>query len=364
MKGQKLATVAALLALPVSAIAAPSSAVARPHPKHHKPHHVGRPGHKAHTVSFYARVVSSSAHGLIVRTSAGKILSFTAKQIRPARMPKGHKHRRGRSHRFHTFDMQVSSGNVLVNIVGLQPGVMVQITETTDANGNVTITITLPPPSGQERASGVVTEVESDAFLLHAGDGSNLRLHMSTGALSNLDLQACGTVDVTYHQDAGILIADSVTKTGTHSSGDCAPRDHATGEITQVSADRLVINGDHGPVTLSVDPSSGLTDGFQVGDLVDVTYTHNGDGTLNATDLHFVEEDTSGHVTSVTTAVDGGSLTITDDNNGNSETFIANPHNGVQINARAFNGVSVGDQIELTYHQSAGQLVADTVTEQ
>src|SRR3979409_1972061 len=103
MKGYKLATGAALLALSVSAIAAPSIAVARSHPKHHKPHHVrrpghkvhtGQPGHKAHTVSFYARVVRSSPHGLIVRTSAGKTLSFSAKQIRPARMPKGHKHPR------------------------------------------------------------------------------------------------------------------------------------------------------------------------------------------------------------------------------------------------------------------------------
>jgi hypothetical protein len=35
----------------------------------------------------------------------------------------------------------------------------------------------------------------------------------------------------------------------------------------------------------------------------------------------------------------------------------------VQINAGAFSGVSVGDKIALNYHQSAGQLVADVVTE-
>jgi hypothetical protein len=258
----------------------------------------------------------------------------------------------------------VSSGNVVVNIVGLQPGVLVQITEATDANGNVTITITLPPPSGEESASGIVSEVNSGAFMIQAGDGSNLRLHMSDAALSNLNLQACDTVDVTYHQNAGILIADSVNTTGTATSGACTPTQDATGKITQVSADSLTINGDQGPVTFSVSPSSGLTAGYQVGDLVDVTYTQASDGTLNATNVQFVEEDTSGQVTSVTTSVSGGSLTITDDNSGQSETFHADPVNGVQINAHAFSGVSVGDQIELSYHQSAGQLVADTVTEQ
>jgi hypothetical protein len=364
--------VALLLALPAAAPAAASSAAGHKSANrtaHHRPaprqSQHARPKHRAHSVSFYARVVRSSARGLTVRTSAGKIVAFSARQIKRAGMPKRHKHRNGRAHGFQrAFDLQVSSGNVVVNILGLQPGVLVQITETTDADGNVTITITLPPPSGEESASGVVTELDSDAFLLQAGDGSQLRLHMSEGALSNLHLQTCDTVEVSYHQDAGILIADTVSNTGTSTSGDCTPTQDATGEITQVSADSLTINGEQGPVTFTVDPSSGLTGGYQVGDLVDVTYTQSSDGTLNATNVQFVEEDTSGPVTSVTTSAHGGSLTITDDNNGQSETFHADPANGVQINAHAFNGVSVGDQIELSYHQSAGQLVADTVTEQ
>jgi hypothetical protein len=361
MRRYKLATVAVLLALPASAIVAPSIAVARSSPKHHRSHHVTGGGHKAHTVSFYARIVRASANGLIVRGTDGKLLSFSSHQIRRAGMPPRHKHRKGRGHR--ALDIQVSSGNVVVNILGLQPGVLVQITETTDANGTVTITITLPPPSGQENASGLVTEIDSDGFMVRTGDASDLRFHMSADALSKLNLQACNTVDVSYHQDAGMLIADNVSITGTSTADDCAPTQDATGVITQVSANGLTVNGDQGPLTFSVDPSSGKTGGFQVGDLVDVTYTQNSDGTLQATDVQFVEEDTSGRVTSVTTSVNGGSLTITDDNSGQSETFIADPHNGVQINGHAFNGVSVGDQIEVTYHQSAGQLVADTVSE-
>jgi hypothetical protein len=360
MRRYKLATVAVLLAVPASAIAAPSIAVARSSPTHHRSHHVTGRGHKAHTVSFYARVVRASANGLIVRATDGKRLSFSSNQIRRAGMPPRHKHPKGRGHRVQrALDIQVSSGNVVVNILGLQPGVLVQITETTHANGTVTITITLPPQSGQQNASGLVTEIDSDGFMVRTGDAFDLRFHISADALSNLNLQACNTVDVSYHQDAGMLIADSVSITGTSTAGDCAPTQDATGVITQVSANGLTINGDQGPLTFSVDPSSGNTGGFQVGDLVDVTYTQNSDGTLQATDVQFVEQDTSGRVT----AVNGGSLTITDDNSGQSETFIADPHSGVQINAHAFNGVSVGDQIDVTYHQSAGHVVADTVSE-
>lgn len=387
MRFRKHASTGLLLALSVIVFATPSGALAKSHTRPHKPHRSSGAVHKTHTVSFYARVVRSSARGLVVRTSSGKLLSFSAKQLRRASTPKPTRRhpkptrrhpkpsrRHPKPSRRHpkahgkglrrASDIQVTAGSVVVNIIGLQPGALVQITETTDPDGNVTITITLPPPpppgSGPEVASGIVSELDSDAFDVQTSDGSDLRFNMAADSLSNLNLQTCDTVDVTYHQDAGILVADSVTVTGASVSGDCAPTQDATGEITQVSADGLTISADQGPLTFAVDPSTGITDGYQVGDLVDVTYTQNDDGSLTATDVQFVEEDTSGTVTAVTTNASGGSLTITDDNTGQSETFIPDP-NGVQINATAFTGVSVGDEVELTYHQSAGQLVADTV---
>ena len=64
----------------------------------------------------------------------------------------------------------------------------------------------------------------------------------------------------------------------------------------------------------------------------------------------------------MTTSQNGGNVTITDDDTGNPDTFVADPSNGVQINSDAFNGVQVGDEIDVCYHVSAGQLVADTVT--
>lgn len=338
--------------------AAASPAVAS---THGKPHHSGRV-HRARTMSFTAKVVRTSTRGLVVRTAQGRLLSFSAHQLRPAHISR---HHGGAAHAlFHAADLSLSTGNVVINLLGLQPGLTIQINETTDAQGNTTITITLPGSLGQETVSGVITDVNSDAMSLQIGDGTELRLHAAGDTLSNLNLQPCDEVSVTYHQDAGILVADSVTPTGASTSGDCAPSYDATGTITQVSADGITISTDQGSQSFSVDPSSGLTDGYQVGDLVDVTYAVSPDGSMTVSDVEFVEEETTGSVTSVTSAVHGGSLTITDDSTGHPDVFLADPATGVQINARAFNGILVGDSIDVTYHQSAGQLVADTVSEQ
>jgi hypothetical protein len=83
----------------------------------------------------------------------------------------------------------ISTGPVVINIVGLQPGVTVEITETIGSDGSITITITLPPGLGaQETASGVVTNVGDDTFEMTTGDGANLRLHMAADRLSALPI--------------------------------------------------------------------------------------------------------------------------------------------------------------------------------
>jgi hypothetical protein len=51
-------------------------------------------------------------------------------------------------------------------------------------------------------------------------------------------------------------------------------------------------------MTFGVD-SNDVTDGYQVGDVVDVTYVDNGDGTYTADDLEWVEQDSTGTVTDV-----------------------------------------------------------------
>jgi hypothetical protein len=318
--------------------------------------HVRGVSNKSRTVVFDARVVRSSSRGLSLMTADGKVVTFTAKQLK--RKPaKSTLRRRVLAHAADT-SVQINVGNVSINILGLQPGVTVQVTETTDSSGSVTVTITLPSPSqtsGQQQASGVVTEVGDDAFEMQLADGSDLRLHMSPDALAALSLSTCNTVSVSYHQDAGLLLADTVQVTGNSTTGDCTPTQDATGTIGQVSGQSLTLTTDQGSLTFTVTDSS-LTDGFQSGDVVDVTYVQNPDGSLTATDVQYVQQDATGTVT----AVNATSMTITDSNTGQPDTFAASP-NGVQVDGPSFQGVSVGDQVDVTYHTSAGQMVADSV---
>jgi len=353
MKVQRLAS-AAIIVLAAGAALGPASAVAHAKPRHRR-HHAAGQSHKARTTTFAAVVVRSSATELVVRTTAGKLLTFSSHQLtHPGKTKPVLAHKastRG-------AELQVSSGNVVVDLLGLQPGVKIVITETTSASGAVTITITLPPappastPPAELTATGVVTDVENDSFTVQQSDGSDLVLHMDDDTLSNLNLQSCDTVSVTYHQDAGILIADDVTDTGTSTTGDCAPSFDADGTITPSTDGNLV--------WFSADPSSGVTNGFQVGDVVDVTYTANAVGAFTATNVQFVEESASGQVTAVTAA----SLTISDDGTGQSQTFIADPDQGMQIDTDAFTGIPVGDEVSICFHESAGQLIADDVTDE
>ena len=311
-------------------------------------------GQKSWSVAFLGRVVKSSKHGLVLRLADGKKVTFSAKQVRHTRT----KSAKRQKHAARSASVRAGAANVTINIQGLQPGVMVLITETVEG-GNVTITISFPGKSdpvagGEQTASGTVTDVADDAFVLTTDDGSDLRLHMAARTLAHLGLGVCDTLDVSYHQDAGMLIADHVNPTGTSTTGDCADTSSdqdVVGTITQVSGDGLTVQTqDQGTMTFGVD-SNDVTDGYQVGDVVDVTYADNGDGTYTADDVEWVEQDSTGTVTDVS----DGSMTITDDQTGQPVTFVADPSEGV------FDGVAVGDQVDVTYHQSGGQQVAESV---
>ena len=151
MKRYILAIAAALLAFPASAVASASHGVvlsvdARHHAiqvvdsKHvvHLYHVRGRlprlhPGStvrfdrsgrvashlkslsgKSHTVVFYARVMDSSSHGLVLVTADGKMVSFAAKQIkrRPVRSRVGSRHG-VRAHTAST-DVQINSTDLFM----------------------------------------------------------------------------------------------------------------------------------------------------------------------------------------------------------------------------------------------------------
>ena len=301
------------------------------------------------SVSFYARVVRSSKRGVVLRLADGRTVNVSSKQLQ------GRSSKRSVS-RKHNVRAHAAAASITINIEGLEPGVTVLVSESVDEHGNLTITIALPGLSGglgSQSASGVVAEVDQDAFVVETADGSDLRLHMAVGALANLGLQVCDTVDVSYHQDAAILVADRVNDTGSSGSGDCAGQNSQdeVGTITAVSGNSVTVDTqDNGSMTFAVD-SSDITDGFQVGDLVDVTYADNGDGTYGASDVEYVEQDATGAVT----AVSDGSMTFTDSDSGQSVTVTADPAAGV------FDGVAVGDEVDVHYHQSGNQLVADEV---
>jgi hypothetical protein len=242
------------------------------------------------TVSFYGRVVRSSASGITLRLGDGGTVSFSSKQVSAVRKR-----------------VNATTGKSILNINGLAPGTIVLVTETI-ANGHATITVTLPAGSrGSRGGSG--------------GQGSD--------------------------QSASQPGSGDQSDNGDDTGGD------AVGTITQLSTTALTINVGGRSMTFSCDPADDLTDGFAPGDLVDVTYDTT-NGSLIASDVEYVESDAPGTVTAVNTS----SLTLTNSDTGQTQTIVADPAEDM------FDGVSVGDEVVVTYHQSAGQLIADVVDDE
>ena len=244
--------------------------------------HVKKTGRPFGTISFYAKVVRSGSRQVSLRLGDGSAFRLSSKQV---------------SKKAVAHAAAVSTSPVTIQVQGLQPGETVLISETVDAQGHWTITITLPSSSTTGGAGGT------------SGDGS----------------------------------------------GDASGDDQlAEGTISQVSDSRLAISTGSATLSFSVDPSAGLTDGFLVGDLVDVSYYQNPDGSLSADDVEYVEQDATGVVSTVADAT----LTLVDDATGQPDTFSADPAMGL------FDGVNPGDQVDVTYHQSATGNVADAVDDQ
>lgn len=247
---------------------------------------VKRTARASGTVAFYARVVRASSGKVRLRLTDGNTFNLSSRQV--SARPLAHEAAISR-----TAGSRDATAPVTVQIQGLTPGLTVLISETVNAQGHWTITITLPP---------------------------------------------------------------AATSVGTIESGNGPSDDDqvAEGTITQVSVSRVAIDTGSGLLAFSVDPGSGLTDGFEVGDSVDVTYAQNADGSLSADDVEYVEQDASGPVT----AVSDSGITVADPVSGNSYAITANPTLGL------FDGVLAGDQVDVTYHQSAAGLVADAVDDQ
>jgi hypothetical protein len=343
MNRLSFAVAAAMLALPASAAAAPTRGVVlsvnaghhtiqvvdgkhRAHayryrgslPKLHPGSRIsfGHRGHtinhvrvapgQARTVSFYGRVVRSNASGITLRLGGGGTVSFSSKQVSAVR-----KRINAQWHRWRSLSataLHATTGNTIVNINGLAPGTIVLITATI-ADGHTTITVTLPAGSQGSRGG-------------------------SGGQSGNQSASQTGS-------------GDQSDDNGDDTGGD------AVGTITQLSTTAVTINVGGRSMTFSCDPEDDLTDGFATGDLVDVTYDSS-NGSNQASDVEYVEADATGTVT----AVDTTSLTLTNSDTGQTQTIVADPAEDM------FDGVSVGDEVVVTYHQSAGQLIADVVDDE
>jgi len=224
---------------------------------------VGRVGR----VSFYGRVVKSTARGAVLRLADGSAFKLGA--------PRG-------AH---------AASTVTVNVQGLQPGQAVLVTIATDDQGNVAITIKLVSDAtnigdDEQQASGYVTDDGDGSFAIRANDGSGLRFLDPQGLLAAADASQCDTVDVSYHADGRRLVADGVRVTGQSTQGSCADQqgggDEVDGTVTAIADDGSSITVDPGdgsaPQTLPVDDPSAV-DGISVGDRVAVTLDDSGTAT-------------------------------------------------------------------------------------
>jgi len=233
-------------------------------------HVTGRVG----KLSFLGRVVRSSGHGAVVRLGDGSTLNVSG----------------GTPHAHHA---SASAASVTIDFQGLTPGQALLVTISTDAQGNVAITIRVLSSStnigdNELDVNGVITDDTGDGmFAIRADDGSGLRFSDPRRLLEAADASQCDTVEVGYHRDGSTLVADTLRVTGQSSDGACAGATDMTeidGVVTAIADDgsSLTVQPDDGsPVTTIPVSDSSVLDGIQVGDDVAVTL----DSTNTAVDV-------------------------------------------------------------------------------
>lgn len=220
---------------------------------------------RASEVSFYAKVLRTRANQLVLRLADGNDLTIAGKQLAHANVTAPG----AKSNSRVVADATRRARSVAIGVDALQPGETVLVTESTAARGNPTVAIELTATPGggtvsEQQVSGVVTDVESDMFAVTTADGSVLNLNMAQDTLAGLNLSYCDSVTVSYHEDQGALMADSVQDS----------EDDATGVVIAVGAGSLTVTDDStgNPDTFTADPGAGMFDGVEIGDEVDVTY--------------------------------------------------------------------------------------------
>jgi hypothetical protein len=213
--------------------------------------------------------------------------------------------------------------------------------------------------------SGTVLQVGLGSVELQLANGSTFTASMPADTLSYIgstgDITPCENLTIRYHATAAGAQLDSLLPTGISVSpavvfpaGDNCLSDSlgpldVDGTLTAATASSLTISLPGGGVlTFPMSPDSGITDGFQLGTIVDITYDPS-DGNL-ASDVEYVELYTTGTVTAV-----GNKLTITDGLSGQPETFT--PEDA------SYGQIAVGDVVGVTYWNDGGEPQGDHVSD-
>jgi hypothetical protein len=225
-------------------------------------------------LAFYATVVSSARKGAVLRLPDGRSWRVGQKQV---------KHK------------GAGASSVSISLEGLQPGQVVLITMVSDGAGNVSITIKLvpngDPTSGEdEDVTGTITAIEAGSVTVETDDQGELTFVADQDLLDGF--QVGDDVDVTYFTDGdGSLVADDIELLDDSEGSDF----DVVGTVTQVRGDGLTVQVDgEGAMSFGADPD--LLNGVTVGELVDVTYYEDADGSMVADDIEPVD-DSSGDST-------------------------------------------------------------------
>jgi hypothetical protein len=329
-------------------------------------------GKTVNRVSFQAVVTGVASDLVSVRLSDG-----TAIRVSPTHRSGSTNSTSGRVSRPHPADMpRLSAGDaVLVTETRLRGGLTVTVRKlgrsgrgagsgSGSNGGGPAPGATSGPPAGETAAGGVIVETDAGSIKIQLPDGSTLSPALPAGALGyftqNDDLSVCETVSIGYHPGAAGPELDDLVPTGISTSaaisiagGDtCAALSDGTGDvvgtITSIASASVTLDVPGiGSEAFALDPAAGLTDGNELGDLVDVTFDPAAGNP--ASDVEWSEAYATGTVTSV----GANALKLEDAVTGLTETFA--PADA------SFHGVSIGDRVGIVYWVSAGDPQADDV---
>jgi hypothetical protein len=305
-------------------------------------HLVVRPG-VAGVVSFLARVVRTDAHGMLVRLGDRQLMHLPSSAARSA----------SRHHR------RIVKGAVVLvtEVVSHRPG--------SHGSGSRKHRPVVSPAgstseSGTPETMGTVVELDSAGLSLQTDQGATMQFSVAPATLSSLPLSICDTVTVDYHHSGGALAADSVQPNDDSPVGPCASYPDggsssigqtASGTVSRMTLTTITVTTSTGG-SMTFNVVLGLSVGFILGDQVTVTFGSSG-GTLVANDVEYQSQDAIG----TATHVEAGSITLVLADTGQIVTYTDDPAN------ESFSGISVGDQVDVSYHRSSGKTVVDSVSD-